>query len=364
MGSFFTNLQIRNASSKAVCAALPKVTDARAYVSPAHNGWVTVYAEATEDQNDETLRTIAGGLSKTLKADVLAFLVHDSDIATYWLFRNGALTDEFNSAPDYFSDSVDETIRARVRGNTDALMPLCAAGTTRDQLDAVLHPPDGHPTFAEEIVTELAKLLGIDEARASLGFNYFDEEGGELLPDVAAFEPVGAGAERKEADETGAADAPAMPEMDMYPIAIGMLTQMWSGQHEKSVQQFSSMTGQDASKLLKQMRDQFDKGTRDLLKKSTLANRPTFEELKAARDQGPEALAALIAAKTPAQVTEIGVGAAVAGLEGFVAALLKQGLDPNAKSLNGRTSLDAATHHGAESTIYQLLKAAADAKKL
>lgn len=366
MGAFFTNLQVRHASTKAICSALPKLTNARAYVSPESNGWVTVYTEATEDQNDKTLRAIAVGLSKSLKADVLAFLVHDSDIAAYWLYCNGALTDEFDSAPDCFGQKVNEKTRARVRGNTETLLPICVAGTTRDQLDAVLHPPDGHPTFAEEIVTELAKLLGIDEGRACLGFNYFDEEGAEILPDVAEFEPIGKGAERKEAEAIDTTDAPTTPMPDTYPIAINMLTQTWSpryGPSSSATAQMVAMFGQQADAIMKQMRDQFDKSTRELLKKSTVAGRPTFEELKLARDQGPEALAALIAAKTPEQLTEIGGGAAVCGLEEFVSALLKHGLDPNAKSLNGRTTIDTAAQSGTESAIYWLVKAAAEGGK-
>ena len=97
-----------------------------------------------------------------------------SDIALYWLYRNGMLTDEFNCAPDYFGERVDDATRARMHGNPDALLPLCAVGTTRAQLDEVLHPADGPPTMAEDIVIELSKLLGIDVTRATLGFNYFE----------------------------------------------------------------------------------------------------------------------------------------------------------------------------------------------
>jgi hypothetical protein len=50
MGAFFTSLQIRSGASKAICAALPKLTTSRAYVSPVRNGWVTFYAESTEHQ--------------------------------------------------------------------------------------------------------------------------------------------------------------------------------------------------------------------------------------------------------------------------------------------------------------------------
>src|SRR5207245_2789831 len=117
-------------------------------------------------------------------------------IPAYWLYQSGKLLDEFNSAPDYFKEPDDAT-RARLRGNADQLLPLCVPGSTRTQVDSILHDPEGPPIMAEEIFVELAPLLGIDEARICLGFTYFEEEGQEVLPDVGEFEPVGRGAERK-----------------------------------------------------------------------------------------------------------------------------------------------------------------------
>ena len=127
MGAFFTNLHLRDISSEAVCSALPALAIGRAYVSPQTNRWVTVYLECTEDQNDKTLRSIATALSRQLKTDAIAFLVHDSDIAAYWLFQNGGEIDEFNSAPDYFGNRVSDEERRRVRGSSDLLLPLCMA---------------------------------------------------------------------------------------------------------------------------------------------------------------------------------------------------------------------------------------------
>jgi hypothetical protein len=363
VGAFFTNLHVRNASTQAICATLPKLTPSRAYVSPPGNGWVTVYPEATEDQNEKTLCAIASGLSKTLKTDVLGFLVHDSDIAMYWLYRNGTLTDEFNSAPDYFGERMSERTRARVRGNPDVLVPLCVDGTTGAQLDEVLHPTDSPPAMAEDIVIELAKLLGIDESRASLGFNYFDEEGAEALPDVADFEPVGEGVERKEAQPaTHAASSPALL-LDTYPVAINMLTQTWNSKYDESDPRFIKLFGNQTESMMKQVRDAFDKNVRVLLKQSKMPGLPTAEELIIARDHGPEALAELIAKKTPGQLTEIGVAAAVYGLDAFLAALLNHGLDPNAPSANGGTTLRSAEQHGKDSAIYRLVKTAVKGKE-
>lgn len=168
MGAFFTNYQVRGSSTSDVVNALAELTKSRAYVSPEKNGWVTVYAEATEEQNQTILCRMAEELSKALKTDVFGFLVHDSDMTMYWLYRAGALADEFNSAPDYFGKKVNDATRARLRGNPDALLPLCVAGTTRAQIEAVIHPSDGFQLMAEQILTDLAELLGIDASRIAL----------------------------------------------------------------------------------------------------------------------------------------------------------------------------------------------------
>jgi len=383
MGAFFTNCQVRGASTRAVAAALAHFTRSRAYVSPEKNGWVTVYTEATEEQDQTVLCAIAEGLSRTLKTDVFGFLVHDSDIAAYWLYRCGALADEFDSAPDYFDKHVDAGTRDRVRGNPDVLSPLCAAGTTRSQIEAVIHPPDGFHLMAEDILTDLGELLGIDASRLILGFNYFDEEGEEILPDADQFEPVGKGAESKESVDPDA-EPSAFPEegsertespsfepsceaddsaYEVFPHAIGMLVMRWSRQTRKQMQVSFGYSGQQVEGMLKQLAAQFDQSAKNLLRHSELADRPTYEELKAARDAGPEALAEIIAKRTPAMLTDVGVGAAVAEVTEFLAALFNHGLDPNATGRRGQTTLEAAARHGQTSAIYQLAKTAADKKK-
>ncbi len=362
MGAFFTNFQVRNVSTRKVCAAVPKLTDSRGYVSPESNGWITVYLEATEAQNDETFHNIASGLSKSLKADVLGFLVHDSDIAAYWLYRNGTLTDEFNSAPDYFGEDVDDKTRERVSGNTDALLPLCSASATRAQLDEVLHPADGPPAMAEDIVMELAKLLGIDESRVSLGFKYFDEEGGELLPDAAQFLPVGKGALRKEQTSSPPASAPVASVLDKfsfgYSMTVAMMTKCWEGETSKMAETHSQLLPRlDSKTLHKKLLNEFDKMARKFLKGADLPDCPTFEELKAARDQGPDALAKLLVKRTPTELGSIATDAIQYKMEAFFAALLANGMDPNIPNQHGQSLLSVAESRGTPA-ICDLIKTA------
>jgi hypothetical protein len=301
-----------------------------------------------------------------METTVFAFLVHDSDVAVYWLYQNGTLADEFNSAPDYFDKNISDQVRQRVRGNSERLLPLCLPGTTIAGIEEVIHPKDGLPLMAEGIFNDLAMLLGIDDTRMSLGFTYFESEGEEILPDINEWEPVGEKAERKNPSPKTQHQPPAGPMPDMFPVAIGMLIQRWSGKHEEQMaafQELQSSIGEkpmDLDRMLNQMRDACDRGARDYLKHSQLAGRPTIQELKAARDNGPEALAKLLAERTPTVLADIASIAVREGLEKFLAALLANGLDPNAKDHHGNTALATAEKLGAGSPIYLMLKSAAE----
>jgi hypothetical protein len=357
MGASFTNYQVRAKSASKVKKALEPLLKSRAYISPEKNGWITIYDESSDEQNEATITHIATKLSKSLGTALLACLVHDSDIAAYWLYQNGALTDEFNSAPEYFVNEVDDKTRARLSGNSDALLPLCVAGTTREQIEAVIHPVDEFPLMAESIFVDLAKLLGIDDARIGLGFTYFDNEGEEILADASEFEPIGKGATQKKAQSSEQASQQTIPVFDTFALAVGMLTKCWDGEQEKMVQAFRERFPEQESKdMLKQLRTGFDRGARDFLKQSQLADRPTIEELKAARDTGPDALAELLAKRTPTQLGSIADGAIQSKLEKFISALLAHGMDPNKKNQHGQSLSSVAERHG-NSAIYQMLVA-------
>lgn len=366
MGAFFTNYQVRGKSTAEVCKALTPLVETHAYVSPEKNGWVTVYDEASDDQNDETLKHIATELSKKLQTSVFAFLVHDSDIAAYWLYQNGALIDEFNSAPDYFSQ-VGEKAKSRVRGKAEALLPLCVAGTSLSQVDEVIHPADGFAAFAEEIFYDLAKLLGIDDERMSLGFKYFDQEAEELLGNASEFEPIGKGTLRKEGKPPGEesdveSDQPSpIINFDTFAVAIGMMTRCWTGENEKMAETLNERFPGQTVDLAGQMSEGADSVAKNFLKHSTLAGAPTFKELKEARDAGPEALAKLLIQSAPTQLGCIADGAIGAGLEKFVAALLANGMDPNTPNQHGESLLSVA-ESCQKPAIYALLKAAVEKK--
>jgi hypothetical protein len=172
MGLFCANFHFRTDDHAALSAAAAKRKFADCRVLPAKNGWVSLYDERSSQQDDERIRDLAKNLSKDLKTPAIAFMVHDSDIACYWLYDSGKLLDEFNSSPDYFDDDGGTGAPAS-GGKTTVLIRFCRPGVTEEQLAEILHDD---PTFAESIVERLVDALGIDPGRALA--DYRDGGGG------------------------------------------------------------------------------------------------------------------------------------------------------------------------------------------
>lgn len=136
MGSFITNIHVRDADRNAVIEALRSLGVVPAYVSGSpETTWISVFPEAG-DQDDAALPEMARALSKALKRPVIAFIVHDSDILLYWLCADGEELDRYNSAPGYFAD--EET--PPEGGNPETLAVYCKPNISADRLLRLLHP--------------------------------------------------------------------------------------------------------------------------------------------------------------------------------------------------------------------------------
>jgi hypothetical protein len=87
---------------------------------------------------------------------------------------------------------------------------------------------------------------------------------------------------------------------------------------------------------------------------------PTFDELKKARDAGPDAFAKLLIKRAPSQLGNIADNAIGSKYETFVAALLANGLSPHEKNQHGEPLLAVAERHAKDTPIYTMLKAAVE----
>lgn len=370
MGAFFTNYQVRSNSAEEVIRVVAAAAKGRAYVSPPKNGWVTVYDEASDDQDENELRRLAMVISKELSTCVFAFLDHDSDILLYFLYEQGQAVDEYNSSPDYFQQANERT-RQRCRGNAEALLKHCVSGTRLEDLEKIIHQPEEHP-FAEEILEELAPLLGMDQARLHLGFNYFEGEAAESLEDADSFRLVGKGvteaeqvASREKIKKAAAAAGPrgaVTPQpKDIYCIGIGMIasTREDSDMMRTAIAAMQQQ-GMDGQAALARMQKTTDHMVVKMLKPCATPDWPTAETLVAAADKGPAELARLVATTTPQLLGQITVQVAGPCNLAWLRAFVEAGGNVNAVTEHGVTPLFSAVGHRKTESVAYLLEAGAD----
>jgi hypothetical protein len=171
MGAFFTNCHVRTKDSSKCAKVLAALVGARALVTDPKNGWVSVYDERCESQDISVLDGLAKSLSAKLQTIVIAMLLHDSDVFQYLAYENGGFVDKFDSKPDYFG-AVSEAQKREWHGNFGKLLTYARKGTKLADFKRVA---EKDLVFEEERVGEFSKLLGIDPARARMGFKYAQE---------------------------------------------------------------------------------------------------------------------------------------------------------------------------------------------
>lgn len=173
MGLFCANFHFRNIDEDTLQSVIARRGLDGYRVLPAKGGWTSLYEERASQQDEEWMRELAVDLTRDLRAAVIAFMVHDSDIACYWLFENGRLLDEYNSFPDYFDmdDTGGEPSGPR-GGQPEVLLRYCRKGIKGEELASILSQ---QPTFAEGIIEQLAGALGIDPGRALGDYRHDDD---------------------------------------------------------------------------------------------------------------------------------------------------------------------------------------------
>ncbi|CAN5254522.1 hypothetical protein BH10PLA2_BH10PLA2_13490 [soil metagenome] len=173
MGLFCVSMHFRTSSEKALQGAVGKRGMTKCRILKPKKGWVSFYEEQVSQQDDARIKALVGELSGELKVPAIAFLVHDSDIACYWLYENGQLLDHFNSCPDYFEAG---PIAGSARGGEPAVLARFARQGTKPEAIASMLAQEC--VFAENLVEQLAEALGIDPDRALADFGDDPAEGG------------------------------------------------------------------------------------------------------------------------------------------------------------------------------------------
>jgi len=100
MGHTYSNITLRNIHHSEAVAAL---SDRPAFVSKTREECAVVFDRASERTSIVGVSALAARLSSDLRCIALAALNHDDSILQLRLYRNGALLDQYDSAPGYFS---------------------------------------------------------------------------------------------------------------------------------------------------------------------------------------------------------------------------------------------------------------------
>jgi hypothetical protein len=166
MGAFVANFHVRASDSTAVRKQVADCGAQNYRVTDPRRGWITIYEMRASEQDEQWIKSLARELSSGLNTACVAFLLHESEIACYWLCDQGRLIDEFNSFPDYF-EPVSAAERKRVSGQPDVFLRYCRPGVTNRQIHDIL---TASVTFADDTIVQLAALLDIDPERALQDF--------------------------------------------------------------------------------------------------------------------------------------------------------------------------------------------------
>lgn len=177
MGNFYVNHVARTTNRGAIGNLL---AGRHAYVSPVLDEVVVIYDREADAQDWPLIEELARRLSDRLATAVLATLNHDDDILMYCLFEKGEEKDSYNSAPDYFEDTL--TPRDPVGG---AAQVLCEAFGSQNvgAVQAILSMPDADDgyVFALDRHRDLMQALGMTSVAFLAGYRhlvagYFPED--------------------------------------------------------------------------------------------------------------------------------------------------------------------------------------------
>ena len=173
MGNFYTNYTLRGPGQQEVARAF---AGRKAVVTPKHSGCVVAFDEKSDEQDQEVIAEFASGLSRRFQCVVWTVLNHDDDILWYQLYENGDITDEYNSAPNYF----DAIAEPSAPSGGDAQL-LCTAFSATDafKVEAILRKSsfeDGGYVFEFERHADLVRALGLPEFAVGTAYASFECE--------------------------------------------------------------------------------------------------------------------------------------------------------------------------------------------
>ncbi|MBA2461625.1 MAG: GNAT family N-acetyltransferase [Actinobacteria bacterium] len=163
-GSIHAQTDDAGAVERAVRQFVPRLPGGSrgSLVSPPRNGWIAVYDDVC-DRDPQMLRRLARELSDRMGAVVLALGVEQDEVVRFVLLDRGGVVDEYLSVPEHYGalppgDVIGLAANPRVVNRLTGADPAVVRAVARTAASPAELPR------AQELLTELARAIGIDGA--------------------------------------------------------------------------------------------------------------------------------------------------------------------------------------------------------
>lgn len=169
VGNFYTNITLRTTDQDAVVDYLNRA-GRTTFVSPVFQGYVCVFDEVCDSQDDREISGLTKALSARLKCAAISVLNHDDDIFWYQVYENGEVVDSYDSCPGYFAGGGASLKPSG--GTPEVLCRVFAASGREEDLKSILTGP---ATFAVERHMAMFETLGLPTFSVGAGYTYIEE---------------------------------------------------------------------------------------------------------------------------------------------------------------------------------------------
>ena len=159
-GSIHVQSDDERAVRNVVQRFLPRLgASAGTEVTPARNGWITVYDELA-DRDRSAQRRLAGEISNALGAVVVALAVEEEAVVRFLLFERGLMVDEYLSVPGYYG-SIAKVDELSLAANPTLVARLTGADPARVRAVARTASTPAELPPARELAAQIGELMGL-----------------------------------------------------------------------------------------------------------------------------------------------------------------------------------------------------------
>jgi len=180
MGTYSTTFFCQTNDAKRVATVLLSMQRS-AFVLPPKQGYVLVYDQECDDDDESAVRRLSSQLSRGLGAAIIAMRNEDDDLLEYYLYVDGSLRDHYSSSSVH-SDEREPSRSAF--GSTPVLCEVFNKPRSGKRLENILSSTDY--VFESERYEALSKSLGLPYKYAQLSFR-------EIAESVNAYEIASSG---------------------------------------------------------------------------------------------------------------------------------------------------------------------------